>query len=580
MENISGEIDKIVGLIKNGKIRIFCGAGISYNSGVPLVEPLVKRILEALGATEEEYETFKQAKYPFEAFMNAIGYNSKGQVESLVSEHLRKLFQIGSPNNNHYFISHLFKSGMIDKVVTTNFDCHIEKSLENKVLYNSFKDEKEFQNIQWDSSDNTLIKVHGCISDPNSIRTTLDGVANQFFHPEREKVIQNTFLTGSHEAVLVVGYSFSDHFDITPFLKKIGKSGKKLYIISHSFDEASVISISQMFPQISGFAGKVICGNTDLIIKTLWENTLDIPYEENINSVSKLFLNKWEEIIQKMEVLLSKEKDYKNYTLGDLFQAIHQTKIAKKYFQMIVQSSYSELYKGKAYIGLANVHRTEGNFEAILSPTEEALRIAVKLGDKQGIIACLTHLGIYYKRSGIYYQNLENPDKALELFDKALEHHNRAIDIINTTPYLNSFDELSDQNYHIGLVYFHKEELDTSFKSLSVAEVFADYTGKEDLKAQILSQKGLIFEVKGKIFYKFQFMPLALDYYCQALEKAKSLAISTLIIDCLIRIGNLGSIEERRGKLNEAEKIANDLGNEFYINRVKGHLDKLNEYYL
>ncbi|MCC9167376.1 SIR2 family protein [Pontibacter harenae] len=270
MENIKPEVEQIAELIKKSKIKIFCGAGISFNSGVPLVDPLVTNILEAFGATKEEIAIYKAHKYPFEALMGDIGFKYDGHVEKLTRGHMNSLFQIGSPNNNHYFISNLYKKGFIDKVVTTNFDCLIEKALEKDGSYKSFKTEAEFDKVQWHNSDRTLIKIHGCISDPSSIRTSLEAVSNRFLHPQREKVIRNTFQVGDHEAVLVLGYSFSDHFDITPFLKEIGRKGKKLYIIHHScFDKPTIQNISDVFPQIGAFDGKVICGSTNEIIKNL-----------------------------------------------------------------------------------------------------------------------------------------------------------------------------------------------------------------------------------------------------------------------------------------------------------------------
>jgi len=542
MTNILDEIEQIADLIKNGKIKIFCGAGISYNSGVPLVEPLIKRILKIFGATEKEIEVFKLSKYPFEAFMDAIGYNFQGRTENQITEQIKKLFKIGSPNNNHNFISSLYRLGMVDKVVTTNFDCHIENVLKNNILFKSFKNEREFNQIKWNIPDNTLIKIHGCISDPQSIRTTLDGVSNQLLHPEREKIIQNTFLTGTHEAVLVLGYSFSDHFDITPFLNKISNSSKKVYVINHSFDDPSVKNISQIFPQISNFTGRVLCGNTDSIIKSLWEKILDIPYDESINTNCKLSLHIWEEIIENLKAILSEDEGYKKFILGHLFQEIHRTEIAKKYFNLLIDSNYSKLYRGKELIGLSNVYRTEGDFKSILKSAEEALEIAIELEDKDGIIACYTHLGTYYKR--------------IEEFDKAIETHIKAIKLISNAPEFNIYDRqkyLSDQIYNIGLVYLWKGKLDISFRKLSTAEEFARNIGNEYVIAHILENKGIIFQRKAEIFYKFQFMPLALMYYNQSLEKARSLEIPTLIIDNLMRIGKLGSTGELREKLGEAE---------------------------
>jgi tetratricopeptide (TPR) repeat protein len=206
-------------------------------------------------------------------------------------------------------------------------------------------------------------------------------------------------------------------------LKEIN-SGKKLFIIQHSFDGPSVKDIPQVFPQIPGFPGKVICADTDLLIRVLWEKVLDTPYDDSLNYNCKLALKNWELIIDNLKEVLLKDDSYRIYTLGYLFQEIQQTKTASKYYKLLKDSKYSDLYTGKALIGLCNVYRTEGKVGSILRPAEKALQISMRLGDNIGKIASHTHLGIYHKRLAIDYIKVEEDiKKASEQFNIAIGHH-------------------------------------------------------------------------------------------------------------------------------------------------------------
>lgn len=92
--------------ISGKNISIFCGAGISFNSGLPLATDLVKNILAALDIKEADASIILNSNIPFEFFIETI------RNEVSVDEIL-EIFSNGEPNTNHELIAELVKAGFI-----------------------------------------------------------------------------------------------------------------------------------------------------------------------------------------------------------------------------------------------------------------------------------------------------------------------------------------------------------------------------------------------------------------------------------------------------------------------------------
>lgn len=182
-----------------GEIAIFCGAGISKNSGLPLVKELKKEILESLKTESEDIEEILNSIIPFEAFMEPISVNSDISI-------ILQLFRDGEPNTNHMLIAKLAKKGIVKTIVTTNFDSLIEKALKMEGLaenkdYKVYFIEKEFENLNLNNlDDNTCVfKIHGSAHNTNSIRSTVKEVFNTSLSTKRDKIIKHLFQTGEHK---------------------------------------------------------------------------------------------------------------------------------------------------------------------------------------------------------------------------------------------------------------------------------------------------------------------------------------------------------------------------------------------
>ena len=230
---------KITESIKKGKLAIFCGAGISYDSGIPTVDKIIPPILDKLGMDKEEKDKVWNSSLPFEAFMQILSENS--ETEDFFE--LLEIFKKGIPNTNHIFFAKLAKAGLLKTICTTNFDTLIEQAFEKEKLkknidYQVFSKEEDFGKIDWNDKIK-IIKIHGCITDKENMVVVMKRVAAQEYSEQRQTIINQIFSIGKHEDVLIFGYSCSDVFDLTLQIENVGtgKEQKSVLFLEHSFPE-------------------------------------------------------------------------------------------------------------------------------------------------------------------------------------------------------------------------------------------------------------------------------------------------------------------------------------------------------
>lgn len=149
---VADVIDEIIEKINLCETVIFCGAGISLNSGLPIVNQLVPYFLEKLKIPDEDVQLIvdmnNNPKIPFEVFMEIIQEESK-------SELIFDIYDQGIPNTNHILLAKLIKAGKIKTIVTTNFDKLLERALAMKpnemiqdIDYDLLYKEQDFESIK------------------------------------------------------------------------------------------------------------------------------------------------------------------------------------------------------------------------------------------------------------------------------------------------------------------------------------------------------------------------------------------------------------------------------------------------
>ena len=62
---------------------------------------------------------------------------------------------------------------------------------------------------------------------------TLDKVKARRYSKQQIEVIQQIFLKGEHECIIILGYSCSDEYDIPPQIEDLKNSNIKIFLIEH-----------------------------------------------------------------------------------------------------------------------------------------------------------------------------------------------------------------------------------------------------------------------------------------------------------------------------------------------------------
>ena len=566
-------IKKIVAKRK-GELAVFCGAGISYNSGLPLAYDLMRYILCALGITnKKEQDSILDSKIPLEKFIQLIinnstetwkvlqSYKDKNAINEYFSRReitshekkflkllnsnvpykyfidgsiledpaikLLKMFEEGEPNTNHLLIANLVKDKCISHIYTTNFDTLIEKALtakcnlvekpkmidvwlnELRYLYetspgarNSIKNEagddylkyfheklepdrfdysvyaleEEFTSdlFQLDKSKAKVIKLHGSVDIIESIRITLDEINNPSFKQEREKILTDIFRNSDTELILVLGYSCSDIFDISPVIESLD-SDKEVIIIDHMKDDQIIKDLSEMSRlPFKNFRGKYIACDFDVFINLLWE---EFGFK-NYPGVLKTSKELWKDNVDQWEKSI--DTYTKSIIAAELCAFINKHKKATEYLELAKRCEVTESDAlhikqciqcqelkdfDKAIKILNKVRRRDATYYCekgnIFSHTnkeneakacyEKSIEIDKNLNNMLGVANNLNNIGILFMK-------MDDFDKAITYLHQSSEiKKNQDVDI----------EDLISTNLNLGMCYYKKKEYFYAHKFLS-----------------------------------------------------------------------------------------------------------------
>src|ERR1035441_7245637 len=190
-------ISQLVDLVSAGKVVFFCGAGVSFNSGLPLAAAFVARILDGICLSAEEQHEIRD-HLPFEAVMEVISTFPGFQG-------LLHCFTGVKPNANHFFCAELVEAGKLKDIATTNFDLLFETALDAKrIAFRRFENEDQFCKLGEECAVARILKFHGSSSNPQSIRVTLTDVSKRQLASGRKHTVNFVFRDGPHEAVIVL----------------------------------------------------------------------------------------------------------------------------------------------------------------------------------------------------------------------------------------------------------------------------------------------------------------------------------------------------------------------------------------
>lgn len=397
-------ITLIIESIQDKKLAVFCGAGISLHSGIPLASQFVDHVLQKLECSPNEKGLVKSSMLPFEAFVEIVA----GDTD--IDEVLR-VFEVESPNSNHRLIAKLCQRKKLKTICTTNFDVLIERALDEEGLvrdkdYIVYSEEDAFNRIQWTSDTIKVIKLHGSIQNKKDVAITLKRVAARDLAQGRFEVIKNMFSSGPHSHVIVMGYSCFDAFDICPQIEALQNNLKKVFYIKHhempsGFEVKDLTEKPDKNP-FKKFRGSwLIIVNTDDLVRRIWRSCLS---EVNIPEVGPT-QSEWTSIIDKWadKSLVQHSKSTPLHCKGSLFSAIGQSQMALGAFEDALQIAEMEGCSAARYCALGDighVYRSMGRYGEAIEYGMEALRIAKDEGNHYGAMLQLSNLGIAYRKTG------------------------------------------------------------------------------------------------------------------------------------------------------------------------------------
>lgn len=460
--------------IREINTAIFCGAGISYHSGLPLVSELEKKILTALDINENDSSIILNSNIPFEFFIETIR-------NELSVDEILEIFSKGEPNTNHDLIAELVKAGFIKTILTTNFDLLIEKALTNKGLlqgthFEVFSTEEDFGKISWADESIKIIKVHGCISNKDEMAITLNAVAKKSVCVNKNKVIENFFSHDINPNVIVIGYSCSDLFDISPQIEIIEKKGSEIFFIEHvnnstdcNIENISLKGFKNPFKTFSGIRIKI---NADQFIKETWQTLFDKEYQ------FKSFSTAWNENVTTWMSQSIQENSIgiKHQIPARLFYNIGEYKIAVKHYEQAIGIAQRENNQITFYSELGNLgmaFNALGKYADAKRCLEESVNACHDIGNMQGEISQLQALGNVYRN--------------LREFDSAIKVYQRAISLAEK----EDLDGLCTSLGNMASIYTQKEQPDEALKCLQKGLAIAYHIGDKQSEGSMLCSIGI-----------------------------------------------------------------------------------------
>lgn len=507
MNSLQTTISQITEKIHQRKTAIFFGAGLSLNSGIPIVSKILGHLFVKMGLTNDQAKLISNSNLPFEAIMETI-------LEESSLDNILDIFNEGRPNSNHIFLAKLIKKNYVNVVCTTNFDTLLEEALINENLMNGkdffvYSTQNEINGINWASYQTKIIKIHGCISQKEEMAITMKQVAGRELSSFKRKVIREIFSGKHFNSVLMLGYSCSDLFDISPQLETLTSNLNEVIFVEHSgigtFRQESITIKEEKNPFKKYIHSSRILIDTDKFIKDIWLN-MDIGSYNFLIFPESNWRKKIDSWISQAELESGLSIKYHIgarllYDIGEFRESIIQNKKAATSAQetnnlLGFSSAMANLAKGYTRLGKYNtaqllfnksifisrvigykkgeasqleslgilLHSIGRNKEALIRH-KEALKLNEEMKDEKSISTTLGNMGNVYGRLG--------------LFDKAIEVTSRGLSISQR---LGMKQSEGSQLCIIGMAYYNTGEIfkakDYIVKGINMTKIIGDKDGE------------------------------------------------------------------------------------------------------
>lgn len=228
MDNITkSHIRQIKQAMRQNKLVIFAGAGVSKSAGVPLWGELIDELKKELDLPQYETDFLK---------IPQLYKNLRKGKEYL--ERIKEILMDGCvlPNKIHESILDLKPC----HIVTTNYDDLFEQAIANS--NSSFFTVSKDEDLPFNRGERLLIKMHGDFKSGNIVLTENDYLDYEKNFPLIRSYLMSIFAS---KLVLFVGFSFSDinlKFILRDVRKCLGEKMQPVYMLSAGEDNVHVIN--------------------------------------------------------------------------------------------------------------------------------------------------------------------------------------------------------------------------------------------------------------------------------------------------------------------------------------------------
>lgn len=528
------------------------GAGISMDppSCVPSARMFVNELFKYY-APEEEIEKLSSLETLRYEFLVE-------KVQNLFDKELKfldYLSEVKEPNAIHLFLANMIMR--YNPVMTTNFDYLIEMALKKKLeMFPSFHDyhkkvlviitKEDYQKKV--SFEFPLIKIHGSKWDVITGRLTQESLVTTISALGREREKGETFAIEPYKKPLInevmngrdlviMGYSGSDDFDISPMLKELSNM-KKIIWIEHDHDLTpgkeeiykynSVGDLSELgsseLPKLDKLLVE-LASKKNVEVYKIKANTIEFV-KGRLSQIYKESL----ELLQKDTPEISSFGDYmqethfnaslsSKYRLAhDLFYELGDIESAERTAKQGLHASQEEGHEiNKNYFtnafGLVNL--SKGDYDLALEHFKKSLKLTENLNQKVEKIALLLNIGVLYKKKS----DLKNAFKYS--FDAAAL-------LTENTPNLVKFSVLNN----LGILYRDNGDIPNAIKNVESALEIAEKSGD-------LNRKSLCLNNLAGLKLSQGLLNPALGYASEALKIDEQLGDLSSMCNTLNTIGNI-----------------------------------------
>jgi hypothetical protein len=235
-----------------------------------MVEFLVKDMYDGVNLINYVQKELKNSKAGPEMLFEAI--DRFGGMTDVIN--FSKAVNLGKPNVAHYALSALAHKGLVNHLVTTNWDTYLEKALGRNNSFQVISSNEDIENIK--SNSKWLLHIHGSISS-SFIQGGLYRLGYSLI-PQIDGCLQTVL---EQSDLLVIGYSGND-YDVFPSLRDhFGKCNNHLFWVYRENDKPgeNLQILAKDFPD------RVYLLAMDLYLAlTRICDRLNITFEQNLES--------------------------------------------------------------------------------------------------------------------------------------------------------------------------------------------------------------------------------------------------------------------------------------------------------